>query len=85
LASRLPHGLPTWETRTGGDEASWPTATTVALSRRATAQTNARTLLYGPQADLTVIGLVMTTAYITSFHAIMVWDQLCGIDGKVQP
>jgi peptide/nickel transport system substrate-binding protein len=45
----------------------------------------ARVLRYVPQADLTVIDPVMTTAYITRFHATMVWDQLYGIDGQLQP
>ena len=35
----------------------------------------AGTLHYVPQADLTVIDPVMTTAYITRYHATMVWDQ----------
>ena len=38
-----------------------------------------------PQADLTVIDPVMTTAYITRYHATMVWDQLYGIDSLLQP
>jgi peptide/nickel transport system substrate-binding protein len=62
-------------------------ATAAAMTgRRATAQTGAaRVLRYVPQADLTVIDPVMTTAYITRFHATMVWDQLYGIDSKLQP
>ncbi|HYZ21686.1 MAG TPA: ABC transporter substrate-binding protein [Rhodopila sp.] len=51
----------------------------------AMAQTKASVLRYVPQADLTVIDPVMTTAYITRFHATMVWDQLYGIDSKLQP
>jgi peptide/nickel transport system substrate-binding protein len=42
-------------------------------------------LRYVPQADLTVIDPVMTTAYITRYHATMVWDQLYGIDSNLQP
>ena len=42
-------------------------------------------LRYVPQADLTVIDPVMTTAYITRYHATMVWDQLYGIDSQLQP
>jgi peptide/nickel transport system substrate-binding protein len=61
------------------------TAASVALSRTAAAQTQARTLRYVPQADLTVIDPVITTAYITRYHATMVWDQLYGIDSKLQP
>jgi peptide/nickel transport system substrate-binding protein len=53
---------------------------------RAIAQTGkASVLRYVPQADLTVIDPVMTTAYITRFHATMVWDQLYGIDSKLRP
>ncbi len=61
------------------------TAATVALSRQAAAQSKTGILRYVPQADLTVIDPVMTTAYITRFHATMVWDQLYGIDSKLQP
>src|ERR1700733_12855632 len=61
------------------------TAATV-TGNRAVAQTDAgRVLRYVPQADLTVIDPVLTTAYITRFHATMVWDQLYGIDSKLQP
>ena len=53
---------------------------------RAFAQTGkASVLRYVPQADLTVIDPVMTTAYITRYHATMVWDQLYGIDSNLQP
>ncbi|HVY14725.1 MAG TPA: ABC transporter substrate-binding protein [Rhodopila sp.] len=53
---------------------------------RAFAQTGkASVLRYVPQADLTVIDPVMTTAYITRFHATMVWDQLYGIDHTLTP
>jgi peptide/nickel transport system substrate-binding protein len=45
----------------------------------------ARVLRYVPQADLTVIDPVLTTAYITRYHATMVWDQLYGIDSNLQP
>jgi peptide/nickel transport system substrate-binding protein len=64
-------------------------ATSVPL-RRIAAQTvkapgKASVLRYVPQADLTVIDPVMTTAYITRFHATMIWDQLYGIDSNLQP
>ena len=49
------------------------------------AQANPRVLCYVPQADLTVIDPVLTTAYITRYHATMVWEQLYGIDSKLQP
>jgi peptide/nickel transport system substrate-binding protein len=53
---------------------------------KAVAQTGkASVLRYVPQADLTVIDPVMTTAYITRYHATMVWDQLYGIDSQLQP
>ena len=62
------------------------TAAATALSRRAAAaKTNPRVLRYVPQADLTVIDPVLTTAYITRYHATMVWDQLYGIDSTLQP
>ena len=44
-----------------------------------------RVLKFVPQADLTVIDPVMTTAYITRHHGLMVWDQLYGLDSKLQP
>jgi peptide/nickel transport system substrate-binding protein len=61
------------------------TAATAALSHPAAAQAKTRTLRYVPQADLTVIDPVMTTAYITRYHATMVWDQLYGLDSNLQP
>ena len=59
--------------------------TAVAATRRPALAQSARVLKYVPQADLTVIDPVMTTAYITRYHATMVWDQLYGIDSKLQP
>ncbi len=62
------------------------TATATALSQpAAVAKTNPRVLRDVPQADLTVIDPVLTTAYITRYHATMVWDQLYGIDSTLQP
>jgi peptide/nickel transport system substrate-binding protein len=55
---------------------------------RAVAQTGkarASVLRYVPQADLTVIDPVMTTAYITRYHATAVWDQLYGVDSNLTP
>ncbi len=60
-----------------------PMATRV--GRAAVQTSEARVLRYVPQADLTVIDPVMTTAYITRYHATMVWDQLYGIDSNLQP
>ena len=45
----------------------------------------ARTLRFVPQADLTVLDPVFTTAYITRHHALMVYDQLYGMDAKLRP
>ena len=61
-------------------------AAAAALARPALAQpANARTLRYVPQADLTVIDPVVTTAYITRHHGLMVWDQLYGLDAQLRP
>ena len=61
-------------------------AAAMALARPALAQpAGARTLRYVPQADLTVLDPVVTTAYITRHHALMVYDQLYGIDGQLRP
>jgi peptide/nickel transport system substrate-binding protein len=61
-------------------------AATAATQQRARAQTTkARVLRYVPQSDVTVIDPVLTTAYITRYHATMVWDQLYGIDSNLQP
>ena len=60
-------------------------AATVVVSGRPAAGQTARVLRYVPQADLTVIDPVLTTAYITRYHATMVWDQLYGIDSELQP
>ena len=58
-------------------------AASTALPRINVSQASSvRVLRYVPQADLTVIDPVMTTAYITRFHATMVWDQLYGIDSQ---
>src|ERR1700761_8448356 len=61
------------------------TAAATALARPALAQAASKTLRYVPQADLTVLDPVMTTAYITRYHATMVWDQLYGLDSNLQP
>jgi peptide/nickel transport system substrate-binding protein len=53
--------------------------------RVALAQPGARILRFVPQTDLTVVDPVLTTAYITRYHATMVWDQLYGIDSRLQP
>ena len=53
--------------------------------RLARAAPTPRVLKYVPQADLTIIDPVLTTAYITRHHALMVWDQLYGIDSELTP
>ena len=56
------------------------------LARPGFAQPNAnRVLRFIPQSDLTVVDPVVTTAYITRHHALMVWDQLYGIDAELKP
>jgi len=61
-------------------------ATAVLPLSRAVAQTGKASLLrFVPQADLTVIDPVMTTAYVTRYHATLVGDQLYGIDSNLRP
>ncbi|MBR0680442.1 ABC transporter substrate-binding protein [Roseomonas eburnea] len=56
------------------------------LARPAFAQpAAARTLRYVPQTDLTVLDPVFTTAYITRHHALMIYDQLFGLDSQLRP
>lgn len=45
----------------------------------------ARLLRYVPQADLTVLDPVFTTAYITRHHSLMIYDQLYGLDAQLRP
>jgi peptide/nickel transport system substrate-binding protein len=42
-------------------------------------------LKYVPQSDLTVVDPVLTTAYITRTHGLMIWDQLYGLDADLRP
>jgi peptide/nickel transport system substrate-binding protein len=44
-----------------------------------------RVLRYVPQTDLTVLDPVFTTAYITRHHALMIYDQLYGLDAQLRP
>ncbi len=44
-----------------------------------------RVLKFIPQSDLTVIDPVVTTAYVTRHHALMIWDQLYGVDAQFKP
>lgn len=58
----------------------------VTLPKPALSQNAAsRVLKYIPQADLTVVDPVVTTAYVTRNHGLMIWDQLYGIDSKLRP
>jgi peptide/nickel transport system substrate-binding protein len=57
-----------------------------ALSRVAIGQTNAaRTLKFVPQANLTSLDPIWTTANVTRNHAWMVYDVLYGMDAQFQP
>ena len=69
----------------GAATAAAMTAAATGRGARGQSTAAARVLRYVPQADLTVIDPVLTTAYITRYHATMVWDQLYGIDSKLQP
>jgi peptide/nickel transport system substrate-binding protein len=52
---------------------------------RAQGASDVRVLKYVPSSDLTVVDPVVTTANITRYHALMIWDQLYGIDGDLRP
>ena len=41
---------------------------------------NARVMRFVPQANLTVLDPIVTTAAVTASHAWMVWDTLFGVD-----
>jgi len=56
----------------------------LALPNMARAQ-DARTLRFIPQADLTVLDPMWTTAYVTRNHAFMVYDTLFGQDSQYRP
>jgi len=61
-------------------------AAAAALPRPSLAQPAAtRVLKYIPQSDLTVTDPVLTTAYITRTHGLMIWDQLYGLDAELRP
>ncbi|WP_270934202.1 ABC transporter substrate-binding protein [Falsiroseomonas oryzae] len=45
----------------------------------------ARTLRFVPQSDLAVVDPVVTTAYVTRNHALMVHDTLYGLDASQRP
>jgi peptide/nickel transport system substrate-binding protein len=61
-------------------------ASMTALARPALAQSAAaRTLRYIPQADVTVLDPLGTTAYPTRNHGHMCWDTLYGVDDQFTP
>ena len=50
------------------------------------AQTGSKgTLRFVPRSDLTILDPVVTTDYATRNHGLLVWDQLYGLDGNLQP
>src|SRR6476469_11001178 len=58
---------------------------TTALPRFSIAQpANARVLRFVPQANLTVLDPIITTAAVTANHAWMVWDTLFGVNAAQQ-
>ena len=58
---------------------------TAALPRVAIAQpANARVLRFVPQANLTLLDPIITTAAVTANHAWMVWDTLFGVNAAQQ-
>jgi peptide/nickel transport system substrate-binding protein len=46
---------------------------------------NTRVLRFIPQADVTVLDPVWTTAYVTRNHGFLVFDTLFGLDGNFKP
>jgi peptide/nickel transport system substrate-binding protein len=55
------------------------------LARPAHAAPSARVLKFVPHADPTILDPVVTTAQITRYHGLMIWDQLYGIDSALRP
>ncbi|MEJ1939297.1 ABC transporter substrate-binding protein, partial [Nostoc sp. NIES-2111] len=45
----------------------------------------ARTLRFVPQADLTILDPIVTSAYVTRNHALLVYDTLYGLDASLRP
>ena len=60
-------------------------AATHALTRVAFAQQAAAPFKWVPQADLTLVDPIFTTAFITHEHAMLVFDTLYGLDADFQP
>ena len=80
----MPPSTPfTRRTLLAGGAALGPAA---ALSRPALAQGDAaRVLRFIPQADVTILDPLATTAYPTRNHGHMCWDTLYGIDASFRP
>ncbi len=60
-------------------------AVALAAPRIVSAAAETATLRFVPQADLSVLDPVFTTAYVTRNHAFMVFDTLYGIDAAFNP
>ncbi len=61
-------------------------ATGAALAMPAVAQTsNPKLIRFVPQADLTILDPMWTTAYVTRNHGFLVFDTLFGTDSQYQP
>ncbi|WP_376099584.1 ABC transporter substrate-binding protein [Roseomonas sp. CCTCC AB2023176] len=45
----------------------------------------ARTLRFVPQTDLTILDPVFTTAYVTRYRGLAIYDQLFGLDSDLRP
>ncbi|MBW8268800.1 ABC transporter substrate-binding protein [Caldovatus aquaticus] len=61
-------------------------AATAGLPRPSIAQpARGRVLKFVPQANLTSLDPIWTTAYITRNHGLMVWDTLYGVDRQFRP
>jgi peptide/nickel transport system substrate-binding protein len=57
-----------------------------ALPRFAIAQpANSRVLKFVPQANLTLVDPIITTAAVSTNHGFMVWDTLFGLNSKLEP
>ena len=56
-----------------------------AIGRAQGSSGNGRVLRFIPQADLTVLDPMWTTAYVTRNHAFMVYDTLFGQDSEYRP
>lgn len=55
------------------------------IAMPAVAQANSKLIRFIPQADLTVLDPMWTTAYVTRNHGFMVFDTLFGLDSQYKP